>query len=546
MSLRLLILPRVLSLRNSVTAGTALRKLPILVVGALFWCLLYLGTIHLLTFVRDMGIPGEILSEKLFSVILSGLFGFLLLSSVITALSSYYLAKDIPFFLSRPVEIMDLQWLKMVDTILNSSWMVISFIPPVFIAYGISYDASMSFYVLLMSGMLLFICIAAGIGISVSHLLTSIFPAKRSRHMFLGIGLTLFILLYFLLKSVIPATPETPEELLGSFLRFRADSPLLPGFWLKAAIFPVLKGAHFDIFYFLLLLSNSTFFLLLASKIGSGLYLGNLERLHPASTSSGRSILSRWYPGRTAALLYKDMNIFFRDAGQWSQLFIIAALVWIYLNSFRTIPIAALHGISPYITEIMLLLNMLMAGLVLTAVSARFLFPMVSLEGEAFWTIQTAPVLMEKFLRAKLLYGSIPVTFVVTLLVYWANAHLGLHWQMMLISTVTIVMLCISTSGLGIGMGAIYPRFKHENIASVSVSGGSLFFMIIAFGLVTATLALEAWMYYILHIGHATGMAQAVTVLAGTASILLINIAAFYLPMKIGAGRLTALSSSDN
>src|SRR5450759_5201898 len=160
MSLRLLILPRVLSLRNSVTAGTALRKLPILVVGALFWWLLYLGTIHLLTFVRDMGIPGEILSEKLFSVILSGLFGFLLLSSVITALSSYYLAKDIPFFLSRPVEIMDLQWLKMVDTILNSSWMVISFIPPVFIAYGISYDASMSFYVLLMSGMLLFICIA--------------------------------------------------------------------------------------------------------------------------------------------------------------------------------------------------------------------------------------------------------------------------------------------------------------------------------------------------------------------------------------------------
>lgn len=546
MSLRLLLMPRILSLRHSVSAGASLRKLPILVIGALFWWLLYMGTSHLLTFVRGMGITGEILSEKLFSVIFSGLFGFLLLSSVITALSSYYLARDIPFFLSRPVEIMDLQWLKMFDTILNSSWMVISFIPPVFIAYGISYNAAASFYILLMSGMLLFILIAAGIGISVSHLLTRIFPARRSRHMLLGIGLILFISLYFLLKSVIPDTPGTPEEILGSFLRFNADSPLLPGFWLKAAVFPGLKGARTDLFYFLLLLTNSAFFLMLASMIGTRLYLTNLERLAPAPGPSGRSALSNWYPGHKAALLYKDTNIFFRDAGQWSQLFIIGALILIYLNNFRSIPLDALSGVSPFITEIMLLVNMLMAGLILTAVAARFLFPMVSLEGEAFWVIRTAPVKPEKFLWSKLTYGSIPVTGIITFLVIAANAHLNIGWPVMIASVVTVFMLCLSVSGLGTGMGAIYPRFRHENTASVSVSGGSLFFMIIAFGLVTVTLALEVWIFYLLQIKPVYGPGRIALVSAGIILILFINTAAFYLPMKIGADRLTALSSSDS
>ena len=44
------------------------------------------------------------------------------------------------------------------------------------------------------------------------------------------------------------------------------------------------------------------------------------------------------------AMFYKDIKMFFRDTGQWSQVFIIGALIMIYVYNFKSIPINALSG----------------------------------------------------------------------------------------------------------------------------------------------------------------------------------------------------------
>ena len=74
------------------------------------------------------------------------LLGFLIMSNIIAAISSFYLSKDIPLLLSKPVEIRDILRLKTFEAFINSSWMVLSFMPPVFIAYGISYGAPAGYY----------------------------------------------------------------------------------------------------------------------------------------------------------------------------------------------------------------------------------------------------------------------------------------------------------------------------------------------------------------------------------------------------------------
>lgn len=47
------------------------------------------------------------------------------------------------------------------------------------------------------------------------------------------------------------------------------------------------------------------------------------------------------------ALIYKDTKIFFRDTGQWSQVFIIGALIMVYIYNFKSIPMDAIAGLSP-------------------------------------------------------------------------------------------------------------------------------------------------------------------------------------------------------
>ena len=192
---------------------------------------------------RGIEFFGEILSRKLFSMTFFSLLGFLILSSIITAISSFYLSKDIPLLLSKPVEIRDILRLKTFEAFMNSSWMVLSFMPPVFIAYGISYGAPAGYYLLVLGCFLLFSLITAGTGITIAHILTRVFPAKRTRNVLLGIGVMLFLMIYFLVKGLIPQDISTPEGFINSIMSFKTESPMLPSYWITEAVFPVLKKA---------------------------------------------------------------------------------------------------------------------------------------------------------------------------------------------------------------------------------------------------------------------------------------------------------------
>lgn len=544
--LTILIKPKIQSFKNSVNAGVLMRRLPFIAIGIGFWILFYIGTYEVLSCVRSIEIFGEILSKKLFSMTFFSLMGFLVLSNIITAISSFYLSNDIPFLLSKPVEIRHVIRLKSLETVLNSSWMVVSFIPPVFIAYGISYHASANYYIFISLAFVLFIFLTASIGISAAHLLARIFPAHRTRNALLLAGIILFILLYLLMKSVIPRDLNTPESLISSIMAFKTDSPFSPAYWITEAVLSMLEHKGFNIFYSLVLLSNSAFFLLVSSFIGMRFYRGNIERIQPSGRGFIRGLSKGFYPGHGKAVFYKDTKTFFRDTGQWSQIFIIGALVMVYIYNFRSVPVDAMSGMSIFIKELMVFINIVMAGLVLAAVAARFLYISVSLEGQAFWIIRTTPVDIGRFLWSKFLYGCAPVTALIIFLVVLTNLAMNVKGLLMIVSSLTTLMLCITVSGLGTGFGAIYPKFRYENIASVSMSLGGMAFMLIAFSVVLVTLFLEAWVFYIHHqsavMDAGLGITGKIQIAVCFVAILSLNVTAFYLPMRIGIKKLERMS----
>src|SRR4030043_287645 len=219
----LLLIPKILSFKNSTTLKAFLRRLPFIFIGLIFWVLFYSGTYKVLNFTRGMGFFGKILSKKLLSITFFSLSIFLILSNIITALSSFYMSKDIPFLMSKPIKIKEILRLKTIETLSNSSWMVMSFIPPFFIAYGISYNAPLRFYLMLILTFIPFLLIAGGIGITTAHLLTKVFSIKKLRLSLLAIGLFLFTSIYLLFRSHWSVSPESPERFINAMLNITTD-----------------------------------------------------------------------------------------------------------------------------------------------------------------------------------------------------------------------------------------------------------------------------------------------------------------------------------
>jgi ABC-2 type transport system permease protein len=534
---------KILMLRNSFTLGGLMRRLPFILLGAGLWLLLYFGTCRVLSFLRVTGTFGEILSEKLLSLVLSGVAVFLLISTVITSLSSFYLSRDIPFLRARPVETGDILKLKSFESVLLSSWTAALFTMPVFVAYGASYRAPALYYAVSSLSFLLLILIAGGMGMTAAHLLTRVFPAKRSREFLLGLGLLLFLVFYFAIKSSLPEGYASPQEFLKTFTLFKTDAPLFPGYWVTKTLLPAIKGRTPDVLYMTLLFGGSALFLFTADVAGRRLYCRNVEKIGPSWDGRG-PLPERSYPRPGVAVFFKDIRVFFRDTGQWPQIFIIGALVAVYIYNFKSMPLRALMGLYPFAKEVLVIVNLFMAGLVLTAMAARFLFTSVSFEGRAFWVIRSAPLSLRRFLWSKFLYGFVPLTAIVTVLVSVTNYLLKVDGPILLLSEGTALLLSVSVSGLGAGLGAAFPKFEYENIASVAVGMGAMTFMLIALGLVTVTLSAGAWGYYTYAAKIRAGgfhTAESIPIALCLLFVLLINAAAFYLPMRAGIKKLRTM-----
>jgi ABC-2 type transport system permease protein len=532
----LLTMPMLRGLRNSLTTRAVLRRLPFIVIGVFFWFGLYLATDKLLSFIRGIEFLGEIFSEKLFSMTFFSLTGFLILSNIITAISSFYLSRDLPFLFSKPVPTGVIVRFKTFEAGLQSSWMVITFLTPVFVAYGTNYGAPPLYYLVSLLAILLFLLLTTAAGVLVAHLLTAIFPAKRSRDIMLGAITLLFLAFYFTIKSALPQDLDAPDAVLLSFTRFSPDSPFLPDYWITRTLFPLLKGGLPDFLYGSVLFSNACFFLLLSATFGKMVYRRNIEKILPSDKTPGKGLVSGIHPSVDSSFLYKDSITFFRDTGQWSQIFVILALVAVYLYNFRSVPLDAILGLSPHAVEIMVTINVLMAGLVLSAVAARFLYTSVSLEGRAFWVVKTSPVNLRRMLWLKFFSASPFVVALIVSLVVLTNYAMHVNGTLMVVSALTGLFLSVTVCGLATGLGAAYPKFRYDTISAVSVSIGAMVFMVIAFGVVVATIAIESWIFYL----HAVrpGGAPVVEVVLLLLALAAIHGAAFYLPMKFGAGRL--------
>jgi ABC-2 type transport system permease protein len=472
-------------------------------VGLIFWLGVFGVVFRVLRYFRGVEEIGPLLASKLLGLILLAFLSILLLSNVITALSSFFLARDLDLLVSSPVDWLHLYLGKLGETLLHSSWMVALMAVPIFTAYGVIYDGGwlFPFYVTLV--FLPMLVVPGVIGSALTLTLVNVFPARRTRDLLsvIAIGAAgVLVLLFRLVRPEQLARPEGFTNLLDFITLLRTPtSPFLPSEWATGSIMGYLVGP-FDGFPLVLLWSTAAASVVLGAVVHQKLYSRGFTRAQEGAERFVKGWIWRvifdpvFKPLSVSKreFIIKDLKLFFRDTTQWSQLILLAVLVVIYLFNIRALPLFSGERVPFIMVTVISFLNLGLAGFVLASIAARFIFPSISLEGRQMWLLRSSPLDLKALLWSKYWIGTVPLLVLALAITVLTNLLLHVTPFMMAVGIGTIVLLTLAISAMALGFGALYPQFETENAAQIPTSYGGLVFMMSTIALLAAVIVIEA------------------------------------------------------
>lgn len=556
-----LLRPRIWSFRNSLYKGNPrdrwIRLSLFGSIGLLFWGGTFAVFFRVLTYFQAVEGFGDILANKLLSMVIMTFFALLIFSSIVTSLSKFYLSRDLILVHSMPVTPAEIFISRWIETAIDSSWMVIVFSLPVFLSYGVVYKAGPFFYGTLTLSIIPLCLIASGFGALFVVVAAMILPAGRLRTVFVVLGFILFVVLLVALRIMRPERLVNPDAFASLVLYFKSleapSSALLPTTWIYDSIRAALDGSVPKTFFHLGLSWSFSFVLIyMITSLAGWAYFGGYSKSQTSQERLLKSkgfescripILPAFIPGPVRALIAKEVKTFYRDQTQWPQVFLIMALIAVYLYNFSVLPLDKTPIKTVYLQNIISFLNVALSAFVLTAIAARFVFPAVSIEGEAFWIVRSAPVSIRVFLWIKFFVYYLPLLLLSEVLIVLTNILLQVTPFMMGLSVITIFFVVPGVVAMGIGLGAIYPNFQSENPAQSVTSFGGLMFMILCVTFIGMIIILEAGPVYQLFIADLHGRSlfalQWVWIVVSFSGVVALCVLALIVPMLVGERRLT-------
>jgi ABC-2 type transport system permease protein len=342
------------------------------------------------------------------------------------------------------------------------------------------------------------ICIALtanGTGMAITIMLVRIFPAKRTKDIVFYLSFCFGLFLYVIFRMIQPENLVNPENYAHFVEYFSAMSrpagPWLPASWASDMLTGILYNREMDWLLAGLLVLTPPVLFFLGEFLMERLFFtgftksqesfGGYRKFSEGTTQQYQRVSpERW-------LAKKEMTAFFRDSAEWSQIFMIAALVVIYLYSFKVLPVERSPFRTEYLTNFVSFLNTGMAGFIITSLAARFVYPSIGAEGGAIYIILSSPVSVRRFLAHRTTFYFIPFLALSLILIVLSNHLLRIAGPVWWFSIAVSSMLSWTVVSLAVSFGTIYADFRAESRAAVQGSMGAIMFMFTAMCCVGAT-----------------------------------------------------------
>jgi len=445
---------------------------------------------------------GPFLVNRMFSLAFMTFLFMLVYSNFMTSLSSHFLSRDLPSLFAAPVAPVNIYIAKSLEAVVGSSWMVLTACIPLYLAYGMVRHAPPSFYLMAAAVTVPFLLIPAAFSSAAIMLMMHFFPARRLREVMLILGALMFVgaaMAFRLMEPERLVNPKNEMQVFEFMKMLQAPSaPYLPSAWASRAVLASvnIEADPLAFWYNLALLwavavAAWTACLGVARRFYLRAWQSAAESM---GVKRGTRLAASLLPaasGPYQALLLKDVKTFIREPAQWGQVLLLGALVFLYLFNISRIPKESYYYYGE-LKGLLFFLNTGFIGLILTAVAARFLFPLVSLEGRSFELLRLAPISMRRYLWTRWAAGTVPLMVLSMGLVGFSVPMLGVDRFATVVAVVTMAGMTLAVAALAVGCGAAFAKFRISNPEEIVTSAGGFAYMAFSALYIVAVLVLEA------------------------------------------------------
>ena len=496
-------------------------------------------------FLYDTAGLGPFLLNRLWFLFLFVVMMMLAVSQLANVYSTLMRAPETRWWMTLPISARTLCRAKWLESSLYSSWAVVLFAAPMWLAYLLVLQAPVwqAWW-----APLVFLIPLIGIATACSTILllgwlrwTGRIAIPREA---IPIGFVAACGLLFWLLGEQRGPGEQDAwfvALQGLLPRMRvAMSWWLPSCWAAAGLQAVIDGDAGQVARTAALLWTTALICWRALDHAAAGWLLPVLRRHahtveivPARRASSTGFrTAAWMRRPLLALLRKDVLLLIRDPMQWSQAVVFFGLLGAY---FANIHRLSRLSVEPSWRMAVASLNLACTLLVFGSLAVRFLFPQMSLEGRSLWLLRIAPGGMRLLLASKLyLYGTLAVLLVEGLMAL-SLSRLGIPMPIRWWLSGVGAMAALTIVWLTVGLGAYWVDVDAQDAARVVSSSNGALALVAMLGYVGAVVAalVAAWTEW-LH--GASGRLVMVTVGLVSASLI-----AGLVPIQQGLARLERL-----
>lgn len=436
---------------------------------------------------------GLFLLHRFLSMLMFVFFFSINAGNIVVAYSTLYKSKEVSYLMTKPLSHSNLFIIKLLDNFFYSSATFLLIGGAVLFGYGTYFKLDILFYPFTIVFIFLpFVFIAAILGAIILIVLIKL--ASKFGLKFVIFLLAVFYIIFlfaffkltnpkYLVNEVMKHYPNVNQSF--SFLD-PFFSIFLPNHWFAESLYWYVN-LRFDLvlpYVSLLILTCGFLFIcviLLGQKYYYKTWLISLELV-----SKRESLLERikffrfgqksFFEPQTEVLLKKEFRQFFRDPSQWIHLSVMLFLISIFIFSIAKVD---LIKTLPFLQTVTYLIIFLFNSFLISSITLRFLYPILSIEAEAFWKMKSAPLNPKKLILCKFIPAFLITLFIAEVLNFFSHLPIADSAVLLISSSINIVFISLSLSVLNFGLGIYFVTFNEKNpIRVASSQGASLSFLL--------------------------------------------------------------------
>ncbi len=435
---------------------------------------------------------GLFLFHRMLSMLLYVFFVTVHIGNMIVSFGTLYRSQEVTFLMSLPISHAKIFLIKFVDNFFYSSTTLTILGLAMLLGYGSFFHLPWHFYFVVMFFVMLPFMLIAGI-LATTALMVLIKIGGR-----IGFRWLLVLLVgvygglvygYFRLTNPMMLVDEVTKlwpdvnEYLGYL-----DPPLvkvLPNHWVANFLYWTIQGEYSRALpYLSLLLLTMLGLIALAGLIARKMYYQSW--LAVVNLQAGRKRenerqgflqlgTGQWIASPFETLFRRDLSLFLREPSQWLHLLLMFLLLAVFLVSIGTMNLRFMH---PTMQTNAFLVVFLFNGFLIASIALRFVFPLISLEGETFWSVRVSPVSLRRVYWYKVAVSLVAVLAVAELLAVGSVYLFSRDWGLVALAAVVTLFVVATLTSTNIGAGGYFALYKEKNpIRIASSQGASLTFL---------------------------------------------------------------------